>query len=306
MLILLSLFRVAPALADEQGPASETAAPLTAAPEPVEAHPPFFTVHGKHGTVYLLGSIHALPDSIRWRTPEIAAAIEKADVFGFEIAMDESAMAGVRTTIMARGMLPEGKTLHAMLSPEGQENLDKAIAATGIQPQIIDRMQPWLAALTLVVTRMMKQSNATPTAGIDMVLANEAEQRHKEQRYMETLDDQLKLIMPAGDDPGVKEFEAMLKNFQKADFSLEKLFSAWGSGDATKIEGMFNNQLKGHNKERRALLDDRNKAWVKKIEAMLDTEDKVFLITVGAGHLVGKDGVPNLLRRAGYKVDGPP
>ena len=37
---------------------------------------------------------------------------------------------------------------------------------------------------------------------------------------------------------------------------------------------------------------------------MLD-EPHTFFITVGAAHLVGKTGVPNLLRAAGYKVEGP-
>ncbi len=41
-----------------------------------------------------------------------------------------------------------------------------------------------------------------------------------------------------------------------------------------------------------------------KIEKMLN-EKRTFFITVGAAHLVGPNGVPNLLREAGYKVDGP-
>ena len=55
---------------------------------------------------------------------------------------------------------------------------------------------------------------------------------------------------------------------------------------------------------RAAFFTDRNRAWVKQIEAML-RERKTFFITVGAGHLVGKDSVPALLRADGYKVDGP-
>jgi uncharacterized protein YbaP (TraB family) len=256
--------------------------------------------------VYLLGSIHALPETVRWRSPEIEAAIDKADVFGFEIAMDANAMASARTIIQQKGILPEGQSLRAMLSPEAQTNFDKAVATSGIPAAAIDRMRPWLAALTLTVTQMLKQSAASPTSGIDMVMTREAVARNKEQVYMETFEDQLKLMMPEGDDLEIKPFESALKLIVTQNFSLEKLLGAWGSGDSGKIEGMFKDQLKGHDKERRMLLDDRNKAWVKKIETMLDTEDKVFFITVGAGHLVGKDGVPNLLRRAGYKVDGPP
>jgi len=41
-----------------------------------------------------------------------------------------------------------------------------------------------------------------------------------------------------------------------------------------------------------------------KIEAMLK-ENHAFFITVGAGHLAGAASVPNLLRKAGYQVDGP-
>jgi uncharacterized protein YbaP (TraB family) len=52
------------------------------------------------------------------------------------------------------------------------------------------------------------------------------------------------------------------------------------------------------------LLDDRNQHWLLKIEAMLK-EKHVFFVTVGAGHLTGAAGLPSLLRKAGYTVDGP-
>jgi uncharacterized protein YbaP (TraB family) len=55
---------------------------------------------------------------------------------------------------------------------------------------------------------------------------------------------------------------------------------------------------------KKALLTDRNQNWVGQIETMLK-EKKTFFITVGAGHLAGPDGVPTMLRAAGYKVDGP-
>lgn len=56
--------------------------------------------------------------------------------------------------------------------------------------------------------------------------------------------------------------------------------------------------------ERKAMLDDRNHAWIPQIVAMLN-EKHTYFITVGAAHLVGKIGVPTLLRQRGYRVDGP-
>src|SRR3954467_5552370 len=80
----------APAPAVSQSPAASVQTP--AIPKPVaasvRAHPALWTVRGRKGTMYLLGSIHVLPPDLQWRTPQIDAALKAADVFVFEIPMD--------------------------------------------------------------------------------------------------------------------------------------------------------------------------------------------------------------------------
>jgi len=56
---------------------------------------------------------------------------------------------------------------------------------------------------------------------------------------------------------------------------------------------------------KKRLVDERNQAWVAPIAHMLDSESGTFMVTVGALHMVGPEGVPALLRAKGYKVDGP-
>ena len=46
------------------------------------------------------------------------------------------------------------------------------------------------------------------------------------------------------------------------------------------------------------LLTQRNKNWVKQLNVIMKSES-VF-VAVGAGHLVGKDGLINLLKKEGY------
>ena len=48
------------------------------------------------------------------------------------------------------------------------------------------------------------------------------------------------------------------------------------------------------------LLDDRNVAWIPKLESSIKTTPS--FIAVGAGHLGGKNGVIQLLRAKGYKI----
>ena len=66
----------------------------------------------------------------------------------------------------------------------------------------------------------------------------------------------------------------------------------------------MNTELADQPDVKKALLTDRNRRWALQIQTML-REKRIFFITVGAGHLAGADGVPALLRAAGYKVDGP-
>ena len=66
---------------------------------------------------------------------------------------------------------------------------------------------------------------------------------------------------------------------------------------------LTNAELADQPDAKKALLTDRNQRWALQIETML-REKRVFFITVGAGHLAGPEGVPALLRAAGYKVEG--
>jgi hypothetical protein len=50
------------------------------------------------------------------------------------------------------------------------------------------------------------------------------------------------------------------------------------------------------------LVVNRNKSWMPRIEQFLTGHDDA-LVVVGAAHLVGKQGVLELLRAKGYTVD---
>jgi len=59
--------------------------------------------------------------------------------------------------------------------------------------------------------------------------------------------------------------------------------------------------LRKHEELNKALVTDRNRRWVDRIETLLD-DDEDYLIVVGALHLIGQDGVPKQLERGGYHV----
>ena len=82
--------------------------------------------------------------------------------------------------------------------------------------------------------------------------------------------------------------------------------SAWKSGDMKRIEAVMLTDQLNENPEFSALFkrlfDDRNTMMTQKIEQMLK-KTKNYFVVVGAGHLVGEEGIVSLLKRHGYKID---
>ncbi|HXL99794.1 MAG TPA: TraB/GumN family protein [Rhizomicrobium sp.] len=269
----------------------------------IEAHPALWTVHGKAGTAYLLGSIHLLPVNVAWHTPQIDAAMAASDVFVFEIPMDAPSQAGVTAYIAAHGTLPKGETLPALLPPAARKDYQAALARSHIPPQALDDKRPWLASIVLQVA-LMSQQNYSASGGIDHEVLAIANARGKALRHFETVDQQMALLAPPDQSLEVKEFALDLKSIRDQPSTVGAIVDAWASGDVRAIDRLMNSDLAKEPGAKKALLDDRNRNWVAQLDNWLD-EPHTYFITVGAAHLAGPNGVPALLRAQGIKVDGP-
>ena len=269
----------------------------------VRAYPSLWHVKGEQGEVYLLGAVHVLPPNVRWRTQAISRALSSSDVLVFEVPEDAAAVAELHTLIQAQGFLPPDQSLRARLHPAALPDYDAAVAASGLPAATLERERPWLAGIQLMFAQMSKLKYAASN-GVDSLLMAEAASNHKQMRYFETIADQFALLAPADKNLEVQEFEAGLKDLRDIAGGIGPMIRAWSVGDQAKLDQLINGDLDEFPEARKLLLDDRNARWVPKIEAMLK-EKHVFFITVGAGHLTGPQGVPALLRKAGYKVQGP-
>ena len=274
-----------------------------APPMAVQAHPALWTVHGSKATLYLLGSIHVLPPQMQWHTPAIDKALDAADVFVFEIPMDETQKTAIQAFVKENGLLPPGMALPSLLNEQARKDYRAALNVTHVSPEMLNPMRPWLALLMLdagVVT----QQHLSAAAGLDRQVYAVAVKKGAALRAFETPQQQLKLLMPEDQSLEVQEFDAGLKELLKEKTSPQELIDAWARGDVKKLGQLMNSGFEDNPKAEKILFEDRNRAWMTKLESML-YENHVFFVTVGAGHLAGPKGVPAMLRREGYKVDGP-
>ena len=270
-------------------------------PLPTQAHPALWTVHGKKSTVILFGSVHLLPPTLNWRDARIDHAIRTADTFVFETALDSDA---AKRYFALNGSLPAGQSLNAMLPRESQNDLAADMALVNLDEQKFDSRRPWVVSVVLETVRAT-QMGASPTSGVDFTIIAQAEARGKPIRYLETFEQQMALLAPLDPSLELKTFEAFLKDFKSEGQQFPDIVNAWSNGDMEKLAKLTTQSMASDPATKARLVDDRNKAWIAPITHMLDKEEGTFLVTVGALHMVGPEGLPALLRARGYKVDGP-
>ena len=269
----------------------------------IAAHPALWTVHSKTATVYLFGSIHLLPANVVWHTPQIDRAMENASVFMFEAPLDDAGKAQVAQFVREHGSLPQGTTLRSLLPPKTLADYEHALAAADLVPEQLDGERPWLAAIVLDVA-YLQHMHYVVADGVDQQVFAYATAHNKQVHTFETPAQQLSLFMPKDKALEVQEFAADLTEFQSEESTIGAMVDAWGAGDAKSVGRLMNKSLDSQPGARKILIDNRNHNWIKMLDEVL-AKPGVTFVTVGTGHLVGPGGVPALLRKQGYVVDGP-
>lgn len=268
------------------------------------ATPALWTVHGRGGSMaYLFGSIHLVPNQLDWRSPQIAQAMQRSDTFVFEVMLNDATAHAVAAFMRERGTLPPGMSLRAMLKPEARSDLDAALTLTNLRLEDVDNLRPWLASITLDVADMTRR-NFDP-GGVDKQIFSWAVREGKNIDSLASVDQQLDMIAPPQTALEMESFELELRDLQNASRNLTPLVDAWARGDVATVERISLAELRKYPSVQKSMFADRNLDWTRQIRGLLSRKQRTFFIVVGTAHLVGRDGVPALLRRSGYTVDGP-
>jgi len=271
--------------------ATKAKAAPKASPKPVvetqALQPPMWKIVNGRSTVYLLGSIHILPAKYNWHTPVIDEAIAASDVFIFETNID-FASTEFHYFMDQHGYLPRGETLSKKLSPEARERYLALIKELKLDQGRLDYFRPGLAVFMLQQAHSVGQAGWAP--GVDANLLKQAKTAGKQVGYLESLQSQFEVLAAIGGGSEMATLEKTLLATKDDGNKYAGMVAAWSDGDVSKLIS-FDEQDAN---EKALLLDNRNKAWVPKIEALLQSP-KTYFITVGAAHLTGKNSVIDLL-----------
>jgi uncharacterized protein YbaP (TraB family) len=93
-----------------------------------------------------------------------------------------------------------------------------------------------------------------------------------------------------------------IRDLDKEQASVLTLTNAWKAGDAATVERIVLDDVKDEPLLYDRLLVNRNRNWLPKLDALLTRPGRAFVV-VGAGHLVGPDGLLAMFKAKGYKVE---
>ena len=152
-----------------------------------------WSLAGKRNTVYIAGSVHALPANDSALPATIERAYADAEVLVMELDMDDLDPAEAATFMLQRGTLPADRTLSQVLSPQQYQAAIKAGDELGLPAMAMDKLEPWVVTLLLTQAAIAK-SGYDPLLGVDQQLATRAQADAKEILGLETLSEQLALF----------------------------------------------------------------------------------------------------------------
>lgn len=251
--------------------------------------------------VFIGGTIHILPEEEFPLPDEFLNAYKNTDQIILEAQLPDPSDAAAQQAMLAQMSYSDGKSLQTVLTPDTFKLLDKYFSTIGSDINQFVLFKPGFVISIMALIELQKAEISGE--GVDAYFEDLATKEKKKITYLETAEMQFSMLSNLGEGYEDEFIKSNLElNSSFTEFFQETL-DAWRTGNASRLESLINiAAIESDEKSYDALFTNRNKNWVPKIEALFNNTNKEFVL-VGTGHLFGKDGLLELLKNKGYKVE---
>jgi len=254
-----------------------------------------------HRVVYLVGSVHVLTADYYPLDPAFEEAFKSSDVLVEELDMREMLGASSQMEMLSRGMLPAGQTIDKVVSADTMAAVTKKFSDLGMPLEPMKQFKPWLMSLILQGFEWQK-SGFDADLGLDKHFYDQAIGSGKPVQGLETLAFKLSRFDEMSMDAQDRLLSETINELDTTKASFTRMADAWKAGDVPAIEQLVLKDLKDEPQMYDRLLIQRNRMWLPKIEALFSRSKPAFVV-VGAAHLVGSDGLLQMLKAKGYTIE---
>lgn len=243
---------------------------------------------------WLFGTIHTLPDGVKWQSSAFYDIAKQADMLVVEVANLEDGNSLQALFSQMAFDTPSGP-VSRRIDPQLSDDFNSLIEKGGVNPDAFDGMESWAAALALAQLAQAGKSEN----GVDMALLKQFSGRDIVE--LEGASAQLQVFDSLPEKEQRDLLNAVIQEAAENGNASDKLASVWKSGDLKQLEAITRKGMLADPELKQALLVDRNADWATKLANLLSTDTRP-LVAVGAGHMLGDQGLPALLTQQGYIV----
>jgi uncharacterized protein YbaP (TraB family) len=253
--------------------------------------------------VYLLGSVHVASQDIYPFDDTIEDAFNSANYLVVEINTNNLTQAYAIQLLLDYGTYPQGDGFKKHVSEDLYNKLDEQFKQYGMSMALLDGYKPFVI-YNLMSLNILSDLGYKIEYGIDLYFMNKAKESNKDILELETVEFQYQLLSSVPDEEMIMAMQYDIDNPETVKY-LQDLLDAWTDGDVAKMETITFEALTDEPDMAsyyEMMFDQRNLGMAEKIKDFLGN-DEVYFIVVGAGHLVGENGLINLLQNAGYELE---
>jgi uncharacterized protein len=254
-------------------------------------------------TIFLLGTIHIARPEFYPLPLQIDSALNQADSLIVELAIDRIDKTDMQKVLQGTATYAAGDSLEKHLSPATKEALIAYLKWSGESLAMYNDYKPWMVNL-LLNSAALRREGFVSDLGIDQHLLRAAKTKNKKVLELETSASQLKALSSATDAEQDKLLCLSVTELKNLSKQIQQFETAWRTGDdegmrkATEPDADTEDLKKFHAE----IIQKRNISMTEKLEAYAKGQN-IVLCAVGAAHLVGEQGIPNLIRAKGYTVE---
>ena len=245
---------------------------------------------------YLFGTIHLICEKNMFSPEKLKNITDQAEQILLETDfLDPAALKRAQSA----AIMADGKTMKDYLTQEEYAKVDELFKTyMGYSFDNLKAFKPMFA--TAAVLTSPKILGCQPPVIYDNYFAQMTRVRKISLIGLESMDVQMAVVDSIPLDQQIKELKETAADPEKTIAEFKRLSQTYLSQDSDKIYDLVVAEMKKPGYSQAIMVDNRNKSWISVIQKNIAA--KPSFIAVGAGHLGGKNGVVNLLRRKGYKL----
>jgi uncharacterized protein YbaP (TraB family) len=239
---------------------------------------------------YLFGTMHVRDRRAFVWLEQAYRRIDECEVFAAEFDYSHADPAVIQAALT----LPEGCSLQDLLSRRAWKNLTfYCRKKLSVPPETFQSAHPILVQTALSSAFSREEMEYS----LDETLWRYAQRQGKQLTGMETLEEQVELLLHIRLEQHLKSLTHLLTHYAQHRRRMKKMMRWYQQGDLRQLYQAARRDARGM---RRSLLLARNERMARRFVEL--ARQKSLFCAVGAAHLSGGKGMLRLLKQAGFSV----